>query len=123
MVVFSAFFNRCDFAQSINNISNNFSDLSGSIQTSQTENTLIESVKLQIESEISHDIIKKTGIKPESVSIQLNIKTYGYEKIVDFENAYISLPESTSSESVYVIKNYISGILGCEPQITGEIKK
>lgn len=123
IIVFSAFFNSNSFIESIDDISNNISDISNGVQTSSSENEIIKSVNKQIENELSKSINKKTGIKPVSLSIQLDIESENDEKVVDFKNVQISLPQSATEADIYIIKSYIQGILGCETQVTGEIKE
>ena len=122
ITVFSAFFSSQCFTEDLDKITSQIEAVTQNINTENNGNGVIESIKIQLENDVSKNILKKTGINPVSVSIQLNIKFEDDEKVIDLKNVYISVPEATTTEEICIIKNYVNEILGCQTYVQGEAK-
>ena len=117
LTVFAFFFDASAVADGFSSITDEALRLSSEDASEANELTLIENTRKELENNISDAILKKYGIKCQSVSIDFNIERKDGITDVTVSEISVTVPSKDTDSFISAVKSYLEEMFGCKVHI------
>ena len=117
LTVFAFFFDVSAFVEDFSRLTDEALQLSSEDASETNELTLIENTRKELENNIFDAILKKYGIKCQSVSIDFNIERKDGITDVTVSGISITLPSKEEDSLISAVKSDLEEMFGCKVHI------